>query len=157
MKLVGALPWSNPTWRYPILLVHAPSPKGKTMWACSLFSRPLKVQVGSLEFFPNELRALNRKIHDGLVLDDVRDLKLLANNQEKIQATGIVEFASTPGGQCSYKRDLYRLPIAVTVNISTHNLQMLQEHDFLSSREHVRVLSFSGRPGEAPPRDTLPQ
>ena len=140
-----------------MLLVHAPSRKGKTLWACSLLAKPLKLQVGKLEFFPDGLRALNRKIHDGLVLDDVRDLVFLSNQQEKIQATDVVEFASTPGGGCSYKKDMYRLPIVVTVNDSTRNLHYLQEHDFLSNRDNVRVLSFSGRPGEAPPRDTLPQ
>ena len=76
--------------------------------------------------------------------------------QEKIQATDVVEFASTPGGGCSYKKDLFWLPIVFTVNSTTRNLQHLQERDFLSTRDNVRVLSFSGRPGEAPPRDTLP-
>ena len=57
-----------------MLLVHAPSYCGKTEWACSLFKRPLKLLIGDLGFFPNELRELNRKVHDALVLDDVRDL-----------------------------------------------------------------------------------
>ena len=105
----------------------------------------------------NSLRALNRKIHDGLVLDDVRDLNFLANNQENIQSTGVVEFASTSGGQRAFQKELYRLPIVGAVNDSTYNLQLLQDHDFLSGRENVWVLSFSGRPGEAPPQDTLPQ
>ena len=148
--------FDNEAFRYPILLVHAPSHKGKTLWALSLFAKPLKLQVGKLEFFPDGLRALNRKVHDGLVLDDVRDLEFLSDHQEKIQATDVVEFASTPGGGCSCKKDLYRLPIVVTVNDSTKNLHYLQEHDFLSNRDNVRVVSFSGRPGEAPPRETLP-
>ena len=143
-------------FRYPVLVVHAPSRCGKTMWACSLFSAPLKLQVGTLEFFPEGLRALDRKVHDGLVLDDLRDLIFLSNHQEKIQSTGVVEFASTPGGQCAYKKDLYRLPIVVTVNDATQNLNLLHENDFLSNKANVHVLSFSGRPGEVPPQKTLP-
>ena len=65
------------------------------------------------------------------MLDDARDLEFLSNQQEQIQATDVVEFASTPGSGCSYKKDLYRLPIVVTVNDTTHNLQHLQEHDFI--------------------------
>ena len=84
-----------------MLLVHAPSCCGKTEWACSLFRKPLKVQVGPLGFFPDGLRALDRKVHDGLVLDDVRDLAFISNNQEKLQGKYdcLVEFASTPGRQ----------------------------------------------------------
>ena len=60
---------------------------------------------GRLEFFPDGMRALDGNVHDGLVLDDVRDLEFLSNQQEKIQATDVVEFASTPGGGFSYKKD----------------------------------------------------
>ncbi len=109
-----------------------------------------------MEFFPDGLRALDRKVHDGLVLDDLRDLVFLSNRQEKIQATGVVEFASTPGGQLAYKKDLYRLPIVVTINDATTNLNLLHKNDFLSNRANVCGLSFSGRPGEVPPQKTLP-
>ena len=109
-----------------------------------MFSRPLKLQVGQLEFFLDGLRALDRKVHDGLVLDDLRDLVFLSSRQEKIQATGVVEFASTPGGQLAYKKDLYRLPIVVTIDDATTNLNLLHENDFLSNRANVCVLSFLG-------------
>ena len=65
------------------------------------------------------------------VLDDVRDLEPPSRHHEKIQATDVVEFASTPGGGCAYKKDLYRLPIVVTVNNTTRNLDRLRDHDFL--------------------------
>ena len=32
-------------FRYPVLLVHAPSQSSKTIWVC-FFSKPLKLQVG---------------------------------------------------------------------------------------------------------------
>ena len=60
--------------RYPLLLAHAPSHTGKTEWACSLFHWPLKVLVGTSTVFPDALRSLDRTVHDGLVLGDVRDL-----------------------------------------------------------------------------------
>ena len=143
--------------RYPSLLVHAPSHSGKTEWACSLFVNPLKVLVGASTFFPDSLRRLDRTVHDGLVLDDVRDLAFLGLHQEKLQGNYnfLVEFASTPGGQCSYTKDLWSLPIVATVNNATANLHLLNTDDFLSKRENVWVLSFSGVPGQVPPRTSL--
>ena len=45
--------------------------------------------------------------HDGLVLDDVRDLRFLVRHQEKLQGKydAMVEFASTPGSQLAYEKD----------------------------------------------------
>ena len=56
----------------------------------------------------------------------------------------------------TYKKDFFCLPIAVTVNNTTKNLQLLRSHDFLADRDNVKVLSFAGRPGETPPAETLP-
>ena len=53
--------------------------------------------------------------------------------------------------------DLYKLPMVFTINDDTKNLDLLQTSDFLKNRNNVRVLSFSGRPGENPPSATLPQ
>ena len=143
--------------RYPLLLVHAPSHTGKTEWACSLFHRPLKVLVGTSTFFPDALRSLDRNVHDGLVLDDVRDLAFLSLHQEKLQGNYnfVVEFASTPGGQCAYSKDLWGLPIVATVNNTTRNLELLNTDDFLSRRANLWLLSFSGVPGQVPPRTAL--
>lgn len=143
--------------RYPLLLVHAPSRAGKTEWAESLFRNPLTVEVGGLDHFPDGLRELDRSKHDGLVLDDVRDLAFLSLNQGKLQGKyrRKVEFASTPGGQCAFTKDMFRLPIAVTVNNDTKNLDFLTTNDFLSHPDNVHLLSFPGRPGTAPPSRTL--
>ena len=43
-----------------------------------------------------------------------------------------------------------------TINDDTKNLSLLQTSDFMSLRENVRVLSFSGRSGSSPPSETLP-
>jgi hypothetical protein len=141
--------------RYPLLVVHAPSHSGKTEWANSLFKNPLELQVGVLTHFPESMRQFDRKKHDGLVLDDIRDLLFVNDHQEKLQGSyrRAVEFASTAGGTCAYWRDLYRVPVVLTVNDSTRNLHLLElgAHDFLGKRENVHFLSFSGRPGEAPP------
>ena len=44
-----------------------------------------------------------------------------------------------------------------TINGDTKNCGLLQTSDFLKRRTNVRVLSFWGRPGEAPPSETLPE
>ena len=137
-------------------MVHAPSHCGKTEWAASLFKNPLKLLVGDLAFFPDGMRQLNRKVHDGVVLDDVRDLSFLHFHQEKLQGKdSLVEFASSPCGKEAYRKDLYCLPIVVTVNNDTKNLEYLRTKDFLSNRRNVLVLSFAGRPGETPPSTEL--
>ena len=86
--------------RYPLLLVLGPSHTGKTEWAKSLFCKPLELKIGTLEHFPEKMREFDRNFHDGLVLDDVRDLKFLSDHQDKLQGKydSRVEFASTPGG-----------------------------------------------------------
>lgn len=83
--------------RYPVLLVHAPSHTGKTEWASSLFQKPLEIQVGSLTHFPEGMRQFQRGVHDGIILDDVRDLQFVVEHQEKLQGkyNSLVEFAST--------------------------------------------------------------
>ena len=143
--------------RYPLLLVHAPSFCGKTEWALSLFKKPLKVSVGSLTFFPAELQKLNRKVHDGLVLDDCRDLSFLDLHQEKLQGKAeLVEFGSSPCNRDAYTKDMYCLPIVVTINNDTANLDYLLCKDFFSKKDNVVLLCFSGRPGLAPPATELP-
>ena len=140
-----------------MLVVHAPSFTGKTEWAESLFKNPLTLEVGSLLQFPEGLRQLDRRKHDGLVLDDVRDLEFVRLQQGKLQGKyrRKVEFATTPGGQCAYTKDLYCFPVALTVNNDTKNLQYLTSDDFLSNPGNVCLLSFAGRPGTVPPSRTL--
>ena len=128
--------------RYPILVVLAPSHKGKTEWAKSLFDRPLLLQVGSLQQFPDTLRTFDRKLHDAIILDDIRDLAFLANAQDKLQGKydALLEFASTPGGQCKYTKYLFKVPIVATANYSTANLQYLEEHDWLGNPSNRTVV-----------------
>jgi len=93
--------------RYPVLVVVGPSGTGKTEWAKSLFKNALELKVGTLDHFPDRMRLFTRGTHDGLVLDDVRDLDFLVRHQEKLQGKydALVEFGSTPGGQLSYQKD----------------------------------------------------
>ena len=141
--------------RYPLLLVHAPSYTGKTEWANSLFTKPFELKVGALTHFPEAMRRFDREKFNGLVLDDVRDLEFLSQHQDKLQGkyTGPVEFASTAGGTCAYWRDLFQVPVVVTVNNDTRNLHYLEpgSHDFLGKRDNVHYLHFAGRPGEVSP------
>ena len=141
--------------RYPLLVVHAPSYCGKTEWALSLFKRPLELRVGASPHFPEKMRDFDKAKYDGIVIDDVRDLTFVSENQEKLQGkyNSLVEFASTAGGTCAYLRDLFQVPVVVTVNNDTRNLHFLGEgnHDFLSKKANVHYLHFTGKPGEAPP------
>ena len=145
--------------RYPVLVVHAPSYAGKSEWAVSLFQNPLYVEIGASGMWPAGMKKLDREVHDGVVLDDLRDLDFLARNQEKLQGkyNRPVELFNTPGGELTVTLDLYRLPMVFTVNDSTANLAYLLTHDFCKRRENVRLLCFSGRPGECTPSATLPQ
>ena len=119
--------------RYAILIVHGASRAGKTEYAKSLFKCPLELKIGSLTCFPDAMRSFSREVHDGIILDDVRDLSFLVQNQEKLQGKYDYrpEFASTPGGQCAFTRDLFAVPLVATVNNSTANLQLLLTDDFL--------------------------
>ena len=42
-------------------------------------------------------------------------------------------------------------------HISKTNLSLLKTSDFLKKPTNVRVLSFSGRPGDTPPSEVLPE
>ena len=130
--------------RFPLLFVLGASHTGKTEWAKSLFSNPLEVKVGTLEHFPDKMRDFDRQRHDGLVLDDVRDLQFLSDHQDKLQGKydSRVEFASTPGGTCAYKKYLYAVPTVVTFNHSTANLQYLLLHDWLKHEKNRFLVEF---------------
>ena len=135
--------------RYPVLLLLGPSMCGKTEYANSLFRKPLELKIGPLLHFPDKLRSFDRRQHDGLVLDDVRDLRFLTENQDKIQGKYNVEleFGITPGGQCKYEKYLFRVPIVATINHSTLNLQFLDNHDWLGKEGNRVVVYFNGVPG----------
>ena len=127
--------------RYPLLLVLGASHTGKTEWVKSLFKNPLDLKVGSLEVLPDGMRGFERDVHDGIILDDVRDRAFLAEHQDKVQGKydTRVEFATTPRGTCAFRKYLFAVPIAVTVNYNTRNLDYLRSHDWLM-HEGNRVL-----------------
>ena len=137
--------------RYPILVIWDQFLSGKTEFAHSLFRNAHEVRVGRLEHFPDAMRGFNRRLHDGLILDDVRDVKFLSAHQEKLQAryNGPVEFGSTPGGQCAFWRDLFAVPVVATDNYSTDNLGLLDADDWLGNTSNRVVVHFPH--WEAPP------
>ena len=151
--------FSHDALRYPVLLVHAPSFAGKSEWAVSLFKCPLYVEIGCRSIWPAGMKKLDRSMHDGLVLDDVRDLRFLEENQEKLQGkyNRPVELFTTPGGELAVTLDLFRLPMVFTINNDTKNLGLLKTSDFLKRRGNVCLLSFQGRPGDGPPSQSLPE
>ena len=127
--------------RFPILVLLAPSRCGKTELAMSLFKAPLKVQIGNLVHFPDRMRDFQRGHHDGIVVDDVRDLSFVVQHQEKFQGkySEPVGFGSSPCGQNSYKRYLHNIPMVVTINCGTSGTELLHEDDFLGNPQS-RVL-----------------
>ena len=135
--------------RYPLLVVLGKSHTGKTEWAQSLFKNPLKLLIGSLEHFPEAMRSFKRAEHDGLVLDDLRDLRFLVAHQDKLQGkyNSAVEFASTPGGGLAYWKDLFAVPVVATLNYSTKNLGLLETDDYLAKPENRTLLHYP--PGAA--------
>ena len=128
--------------RYPILIILAQSFSGKTEYAKSLFRSPLELQIGDLCHFPDKLRTFDRAVHDGIVLDDIRDLSFLCNVQDKLQGKydALLEFASTLGGQCKYFKYLFLIPIVATANYSTCNLQFLETHDWLGKESNRTII-----------------
>ena len=132
--------------RYPFLIARGPSGSGKTEWAKSLFRNPLELKIGSLAHFPDGMRSCVRGFHDGIVLDDIRDLRFLVAHQDKLQgkydAFFGVEFGSTPGGQLAYRKDLFAVPIVVTINGTTENQDLLANDDFLGNAGNRIVVEF---------------
>ena len=132
--------------RYPVLIIRGPSFSGKTERAKSFFWRPLELKIGPLTHFPNTMRDFDRRKHDGIILDDIRDLTFLADQQDKLQGKydARIEFATTPGGQCAYKKYLFAIPIVATINYSTANMGLLERHDWLGNGGNRVVVDFDG-------------
>jgi len=134
--------------RYPILIVSGPSMIGKTEWANSLFKNPLELKIGNLAHFPEKMRRFDRKSHDGIVLDDVRDMEFLAAHQDVLQGkySGDAEFGSTQGGTCAFFRWLFCKPIVATINRSTKNREYLETHDWLGKEGNRVVIELTEAP-----------
>ena len=128
--------------RYAFLVVIGPSLSRKTEWAKSLFSRPLQLDIGTLDHFPNAMRNFDRAVHDAIVLDDIRDFKFLVHHQEKIQGKvdRVVSFGETPCGGYAYSHWLWRIPIVVTANFTTKGRDMLYNDDFLGHPDNRVVV-----------------
>ena len=127
--------------RYPLLVVLGQSHSGKTEWAKSLFRNPLELKIGSSQVFAAAMQQFERRVHDAIILDDVRDLRFVVMHQDKLQGKydARIEFASTPGGQLAYEKWLFCIPVVVTCNYSTAHLDLLETDDFLGQTKN-RVL-----------------
>ena len=135
----------HPALRYALMIVWGPSFAGKTEWAKALFHKPLELKIGHLVHFPDGMRSFQRHVHDGIVLDDVRDLKFLVDHQDKLQGKydSMVEFASTQGGTCAFCKYLYATPVVATINDSTANLSFLTSHDWLAKPQNRLLVQFT--------------
>ena len=133
--------------RYPFLVLLGPSRSGKTEYAKSLFKAPLELKIGKLTDFPDRMRDFSRKVHDGIVLDDVRAFSFLVQHQEKLQAKyePQVEFGSTASGMYSFKKWLWRVPLVATANYTTTEQELLETDDFLGNAGNRTVVHFQTR------------
>ena len=95
---------------------------------------------------PDKLRHFKRNVHDAIIFDDLRDLRWVSDHQDKLQCkyNAVLEFGSTPGGQCAYYKYLFRIPFIMTCNLSTHNLGLLETDDWLGKPQNRVVLPFEG-------------
>ena len=101
------------------------------------------------------MRAFDRHNHDGLILDDVRDLESLKEHQHVLQGKydALVEFGSTPGGTCAYTKYLFAVPMVATFNFSTQNLSLLDRDEWLKHEDNRVLAQFPGvlsTSGQAP-------
>lgn len=143
--------------RYALMLVRGASRSGKTELAKSWFRTPCAMTVGDLlSVFPAKMRKYNRRYHDGIVLDDIRDLQFLVNFQHVFQGKPDQEIGfaeDTKGGSCSYSKLLFATPFVGTFNDSTKNIDLLYTDDFLSKNENCVVLHLTEPPFEAQPHE----
>ena len=114
----------------------------------SLFNAPLKVQIGNLTHFPDTMRKFQRGHHDGIVVDDVRNLSFVIQHQEKFQGkySEAVEFGASPCGQSAYQRYLFKIPMVVTINFTTSGRELLHEDDFLGNAKNRILFELSEPP-----------
>ena len=137
--------------RYAMVIVSGPSRMGKTELAKSWFRNPLAMKVGELlSSFPAKMRGFDRRLHDGIVLDDVRDLLFIENFQHVFQGKSDEEcwFAETTGGTCTYSKLVFRVPFVATINKSTRNLEFLESHDYIANPANCIVLDLKEAPYE---------
>lgn len=115
---------------------------------CPQHEAPLELKIGDLQQFPEKMRSFSRATHDGLVLDDVRDLDFVVNHQDALQGKydSLVEFGTTPGGQCAFWRDLFATPVVVTVDFSTKHLEYLDKHDWLGDPGNRVLVTYPPPP-----------
>jgi hypothetical protein len=136
--------------RYAILLIGGQSRSGKTELAKSWFRNPCTMSVGDLvTVFPAKMRKYNRRFHDGIVLDDIRDLRFLVNFQHVFQGKPDQEvgFAEdTKGGSCAYSKLVFATPFVGTFNNDTKNLDLLEKDDFLCKPGNRIVLELTSAP-----------
>ena len=138
--------------RYSIMLVRGFSRSGKTELAKSWFRNPLTLKIGPLlTVFLAKMRTYNRRFHDAIVLDDIRDLQFLVNFQHVFQGkpdeeVGFAE--NTSGGTCAFSKLVFATPFVATFNESAKNLDFLATDDFLSKPDNRVVLHLKDPPFE---------
>jgi hypothetical protein len=110
----------------------------------------MTLEIGTKAQFPALLRTFEPGVHDAMVLDDVRDLAFLSENQEKLQAkyNAIIEFGTTPSEEYAYHHYFFQVPIAATISRDTKNREWLEpgDHDWLWNERNRVVVELKEAP-----------
>ena len=103
-----------------------------------------------MNHYPDGVPKFNTRVHDGIILNRVRDLAFIVQHHDMPQRKYIrlVEFVTTPGGRCADANDLHVLPIVCTINDPTENMGLLTEDDWLGNVGN-RVPVYFDRKNEA--------
>ena len=83
----------------------------------------------------------------------LRDFAFCVRQQEKLQGKvdTETEFASTPSGQYSFAKWLWKVPVVVTANYTTKNRSLFETCDFLGNTENRVLVELAASPGQATP------
>ena len=90
-----------------------------------------------------DMSAFDINTHDGILLDGVGDVQVLADHRESLQGRAKVD----TGGQSatmvySYSFTLCRRAVVVTMDEAAENLSMMQTHHWLSDPANVMLLTL---------------
>lgn len=119
-------------FRWKLLFLVADSASGKSTFAEGLFDNPYVLTVEDSEDL--DLRAFNRELHDGIVLDNVNTWQQVLSWRAVLQARN----AKSRGAQSktnvhSYVQYLFGVPVVVTVDLEAPDAHLVQEGNQLAS------------------------
>ena len=115
----------NLDFRWKLLVLVADSASGKSSFAESLFEQPFILTVEAAEHL--DLKAFDRDVHDGLVLDNVNSWGQLLRWRAVLQARN----AKSSGGQSAtnmfaYVQYLFGVAVVATIDLDAPDAYLVQ-------------------------------